>query len=197
VTEFHALSIPMASSILAITNRILGQPSGTRPFDVLLRHHADPRPRPQSADRLLSSLGALATVDSLSAGGNYYGTATASPSSSMAPTSLHREPRVRLLDLAPYARAIARHDLAREAERARSFLVSAQDSGSDAGGSKRVRLTRVSRSAIEGGRREETRVRRERWWGQDVNLKSLLTTGGEAWGACVDGGVAEGDAMEI
>jgi hypothetical protein len=201
-SEFHSLSIPMASSILALTNRILGQ--SCRPFEVLLRHHSDPKPHLQPASRLLSPLAALATTDPLGGAGGYYdlGMATSSPSPlSTAPTALHREPRVQLLDVAPYARAIARHDLAREAERARSYLLSAQGSGSGSdGGPKRVRLTRASRSAVEGGRREETRVRRERWWGKDVNLKGLLRTGGDAWGAFADEereSLAEGDPMEI
>jgi hypothetical protein len=192
----------MASSILALTNRILHQ--SYRPYEVLLRHHSDPEPDPQPASRLLSPLAALATADPVGGTGGYYslGLVTSSPSSSStAPTALHREPRVQLLDVAPYARAIARHDLAREAERARSYLLSTQGSGSGSdGGPKRVRLTRASRSAVEGGRREETRVRRDRWWDKDVNLKDLLRTGGEAWGALADGereSLADGDAMEI
>jgi hypothetical protein len=199
--DFHSLSIPMATSILALTNRILGNTSGSRPF-LLLRHGTNPSPRPQSASQLLAPLGALATADPFSNGGNHYSTnmINSTSSSSLAPTSLHREPRVRLHDVAPYARAIARHDLVRERERA-SRLLSSLGEGAD--GPKRVRLTRASRSAVEGGRREETRVRRDRWWGKDVNLRSLLATGGEAWGVFADGGgteergLAGEDGMEI
>jgi hypothetical protein len=197
----------MASAVLATSNRLLGQPDAPRPFDILLRRHNDPARREPSASRLLAPLAALATAEPLGGGLGYFNLSMAAlpppslPQSATPTAAQHREPRVRLLDVAPYARAVARHDLAREAERARSYLLSTQGSasGSDTG-AKRVRLTRASRSAVEGGRREETRVRRERWWGKDVNLTSLLLTGGASWGIAVDNGqrgIAEEDAMEI
>jgi hypothetical protein len=206
MSDFPALSIPMASAILALGNRDLGQPAAIRPFDVLLRRRVD-SPREQSANQLLAPLAALAAAEPLGGGLGYFTTNMVAlappappPSAAAAPTAaLHRESRVRLLDVAPYARAVARHDLARDAARAREYLLSTQGSasGSDAG-AKRVRLTRASRSAVEGGRREETRVRRERWWGKDVNLKSLLMTGGE-WGGFAgrESRLATEDEMEM
>jgi hypothetical protein len=73
------------------------------------------------------------------------------------------------LDLAPYIRAMARHDLGVERDQA-SLMVSNQ---------KRVRLSRVSRSAAEGGRREEKRS--EKKFGREVNLELIMETGGELW----------------
>jgi hypothetical protein len=90
---------------------------------------------------------------------------------------------VQLLDIAPYVRLIASHDLACETERAKRLLSL---------GEKRIRLTRASRSAMEGGRREETRARRERWWDPSVNLRCLLATGGSWMEACEAGILDDG-----
>jgi hypothetical protein len=79
-----------------------------------------------------------------------------------------REFRVLVEDIAPYVRSIAEHDLVLEAARAQSLS-----------STKRARTSRASRSALEGGRREEKR--RERWFTKDLNLQQVLKTGGTAW----------------
>ncbi|KAI9802719.1 MAG: hypothetical protein M1825_002741 [Sarcosagium campestre] len=79
-------------------------------------------------------------------------------------------------DLAPYVRTVIAHDVALEAERERLCgLLSVN--GSKAG--KRMRTTRASRSAWEGGARESKR--RERWWDAKVNTLHVLATGGAGW----------------
>jgi DNA polymerase III delta prime subunit len=83
-------------------------------------------------------------------------------------SSLDREFRVLVEEIAPYVRSISAYDLALEAERAQT-LVSV----------KRRRTTRASRSALEGGRREEKR--RERWFTKDMNLKQVMETGSAQW----------------
>jgi len=81
------------------------------------------------------------------------------------------------LDLAPYVRSIVAYDQRLEVERLKmSNLLSAGGTGS-----KKARTTRAARSALEGGRRNETR--RERWFDAnlDLNFASVMKTGG-SWG---------------
>jgi hypothetical protein len=93
----------------------------------------------------------------------------------MTASSFDREFSILALDIAPYVRSIAAHDLQIEQQRLKiSNLLSA------GGGTKKMRMTRASRSAIEGGRRETTR--RERWFGKELNLGLVLGTGGKGWG---------------
>ena len=90
-------------------------------------------------------------------------------------SSFDREFRIITTDLAPYVRIIAAYDLQLEAQRLRlSGLLSV-------GGrpTKRIRTTRAARSALEGGRRQNTR--RERWFKKDLNLALVLETGGQGW----------------
>lgn len=96
------------------------------------------------------------------------------PSDTLQLSSFDRAFSIITLDLAPYARSIARHDLMVERDKA-ALLSSSQ---------KRVRLSRVSRSAADGGRREETRQQRK--LPGSVNLKAVVETGGKRWesGGC-------------
>jgi hypothetical protein len=78
-------------------------------------------------------------------------------------------------DLAPYVRSIVAYDRHLEEERLKlSGLLSA-------GGSKRIRTTRAARSALEGGKRDETR--RERWFNMtlELNYTLVMETAG-CWG---------------
>ncbi|KAI9759488.1 MAG: hypothetical protein M4579_002328 [Chaenotheca gracillima] len=85
------------------------------------------------------------------------------------PTSLISE------DLAPYVRTIVKHDLFLEEQRRQlSNLLSEGGRGG-----KKLRTTRASRSALEGGNRSSTR--RERWFEGDLDVESVLHTGGEGW----------------
>lgn len=78
-------------------------------------------------------------------------------------------------DLAPYVRSIVAYDLRLEQKRLRlSSLLS--EGGRDG---KRIRTTRASRAALEGGSKAHTR--RERWLPNGTNPALVLRTGGECW----------------
>ncbi|KAF2806263.1 uncharacterized protein BDZ99DRAFT_449009 [Mytilinidion resinicola] len=97
----------------------------------------------------------------------------AAPSSLIA-SSFDREFRVIVEDLAPYARSIVKHEQKLEIERVRmSNLLS------EGGRAKRQRTSRASRSALEGGKREEKR--RERWFTKELNMDLVMATGGKGW----------------
>ncbi|KAI1978602.1 hypothetical protein LOZ51_004483 [Ophidiomyces ophidiicola] len=72
-------------------------------------------------------------------------------------------------DIAPYIRFIATLDL--RAEQQRSNLAS-----QFANGPKRMRTTRASRAALEGGP-----IKREKWFSSKVNALQVLATGGSSW----------------
>ena len=78
-------------------------------------------------------------------------------------------------DAAPYVRSIVAFDLALEEQRIQQSGLLSQ------GGriTKKARLTRASRSALEGGKREATR--RERWFSKSLNTALVLRTGGHDW----------------
>ena len=78
-------------------------------------------------------------------------------------------------DAAPYVRSIVAFDLALEEQRLRLSNLLSQG-GRNA---KKARLTRASRSALEGGKRETTR--RERWFTKSLNASLVLRTGGRDW----------------
>jgi hypothetical protein len=78
-------------------------------------------------------------------------------------------------DLAPYARSIVSYDLRLEEQRRQlsSLLSHPLNDG------KRVRTTRASRAALEGGNKANTR--RERWFPNNTNFGAVLRSGGEGW----------------
>ncbi|KAL8712110.1 MAG: hypothetical protein Q9220_003544 [cf. Caloplaca sp. 1 TL-2023] len=77
-------------------------------------------------------------------------------------------------DIAPYVRAIVSYDLRLEEQRKRLDTVS---HGGRSG--KRVRTTRASRAALEGGSKANTR--RERWFPANTDFRSVLRTGESGW----------------
>lgn len=78
-------------------------------------------------------------------------------------------------DLAPYIRAIMAFDL--RLERYRLQLSGVLSHGNDE--TKRIRTTRASRAALEGGSKSDTR--RERWFPMDANPGLIQSTGGQGW----------------
>jgi len=78
-------------------------------------------------------------------------------------------------DLAPYVRSIVSYDLRLEKERLRLSNLLSQG-GRDG---KRLRTTRASRAALEGG--SKAHIRRERWLPTEANATLVLRTGGRGW----------------
>ncbi|KAL6234582.1 hypothetical protein BDW75DRAFT_231048 [Aspergillus navahoensis] len=78
-------------------------------------------------------------------------------------------------DLTPYVRSIVAFDLRLENYRRElSGLLSG-----NAKGTKRMRTTRASRAALEGGSKAETR--KERWFSPAMNAQRILATGNREW----------------
>ena len=78
-------------------------------------------------------------------------------------------------DLAPYIRAIVAFDLRLEQYRLNlSGLLSP-----GAGSKRKMRKTRASRAALEGG--DKANTRKERWFPPDTNPSRILATGNKEW----------------
>lgn len=88
--------------------------------------------------------------------------------------------RVITMDLAPYVRSIVQYDQALEEQRERLGLMDT-DGGRRA---KRARTTRAARSALEGSQRSTTR--KDRWFTKELDMWSVLATGGKDWPRFVD-----------
>ena len=82
-----------------------------------------------------------------------------------------------VLDIAPWVRSIVSYDHHLMLERKR--LSSLLSEGGGGAKRKRMRNTRAAYSALEGGERRSTR--RERYFGDLVNMNLVLGTGLEAW----------------
>lgn len=78
-------------------------------------------------------------------------------------------------EVAPYVRSIVSYDMRLEEQRLR--LNSLLSEGARNG--KRIRTTRASRAALEGGSKANTR--RERWFSERTNFPLVLQTGGSGW----------------
>ncbi|OJD18262.1 hypothetical protein AJ78_01701 [Emergomyces pasteurianus Ep9510] len=78
-------------------------------------------------------------------------------------------------DLAPYIRAIVAFDLRLEQQR----LVLSGSISHNTKSSKRIRTTRASRAALEGG--DKASIRKDRWFTGKLNSRSVLATGGLEW----------------
>ncbi|PGH32808.1 hypothetical protein GX50_04409 [[Emmonsia] crescens] len=78
-------------------------------------------------------------------------------------------------DLAPYIRAIVSFDLRLEQHRQALSGPISHDPKSN----KRIRTTRASRAALEGG--DKASIRKERWFSGKLNSRSVLATGGPEW----------------
>ena len=86
-----------------------------------------------------------------------------------------------MVDVAPYIRSITAYDLRLEDQRRRldDVLSSSQVGVGDARNAKRMRTTRASRAALEGGAKATTR--RERWFPNGLNFSAVSRTGGKTW----------------
>ncbi|KAI3395510.1 hypothetical protein diail_1226 [Diaporthe ilicicola] len=89
-----------------------------------------------------------------------------------------------VVDVAPYVRSIVAYDNELQKQRLRmSNLLSK-------GGTKRMRNTRASHAALEGGSRTHTRP--ERWFKADLNGVFVMRTAGEGWAKALKEIMAEG-----
>lgn len=87
-------------------------------------------------------------------------------------------------DVAPYVRGIVTYDNELQKQRLKmSNLLSK-------GGTKRMRNTRASHAALEGGSRTHTRA--ERWFKADLNGALVMRTAGEGWADALREIMAEG-----
>jgi hypothetical protein len=77
-------------------------------------------------------------------------------------------------DIAPYARAIVAFELRLEQYRRELSNVDHQSRSG-----KKLRTTRASRAALEGGNKAS--IRKERWFPRETNLNLILATGGPDW----------------
>ncbi|KAI7779486.1 hypothetical protein LA080_000769 [Diaporthe eres] len=88
-------------------------------------------------------------------------------------------------DVAPYVRGIVAYD--NELQKQRLKMSNLLSKG---GGTKRMRNTRVSHAALEGGSRTHTRP--ERWFKADLNGVLVMRTAGEGWTDALKDLMAEG-----
>ena len=103
------------------------------------------------------------------------------PSPTYPISSLTATESVLAIDFAPYIRSIMAYDLRLEDQRRRlDDLPSISYSGvGDTKNAKKVRTTRASRAALEGGTKATTR--RERWFPSALNFSAVAKTGGKTW----------------
>lgn len=92
----------------------------------------------------------------------------------LAPSSFDRPLSLVTLDLAPYVRSIVAYEQVLETQRIRLGNLL-----SEGGRAKRVRMTRASRTAMEGG--ERGTKRRERWFCKDLSFELVMGTAGRSW----------------
>ena len=78
-------------------------------------------------------------------------------------------------DLAPYVRSIVSYDLRLEDQRCQLSSLLSQPGKNG----KKIRTTRASRAALEGGSKAHTR--RERWFPNHTDFGAVLETGGTEW----------------
>lgn len=78
-------------------------------------------------------------------------------------------------DLVPYVRSIVSYDIRLENQR-NQLNLSLNQGGRNG---KRIRTTRASRAALEGGKKQHTR--RERWFPSNTDLARIIDSGGKGW----------------
>jgi hypothetical protein len=153
--EYSDLSLQLAASVLTLNLSAYSLPKPDL-FNTLLQTHK-PSPYSQLNRTHFTCLDAIYDDSS---------------DSKVTQCSLDREFSIIVKDIAPYVRAIASHDHEIEQQNVRLALALS------GGGKRKIRMSRASRSAIEGGRREDRR--RERWF-PNVNLLQIGETGSSEW----------------
>lgn len=93
-------------------------------------------------------------------------------------------------DVAPYVRGIVAYDNELQKQRLKMSNLLSKGGGGGGSGAKRMRNTRASHAALEGGSR--THTRRERYFKADLNGVLVMRTAGEGWVEAVREVMAEG-----
>ena len=108
-------------------------------------------------------------------------------------SSLTSPDSVLAVDLAPFIRSITAYDLRLENQRRTldDLLNTARSGAGDTRNAKRMRTTRASRAALEGGAKATTR--RERWFATALNFSAVARTGGKTWGEVAFGRLQAAD----
>ena len=94
-------------------------------------------------------------------------------------------------DIAPYVRSIVYSDMKLEEHRLQLNLLLAQNGRNG----KRMRTTRASHAALEGG--SKARTRRERWFPVDSDFTLILQTGGDGWQELASKRTLENQEMDL
>ena len=163
-TDETGMSTSLAVAIRVLARRLTPQYTPLKPSDVtrhllaLLEEHQAPPPTTiTSVQRALLPLTPVNVMSSLTV-----------PVSTL------------VADVAPYVRSITSYDLRLEEQRRKlDDLLSIQIGAGDARNAKRVRTTRASRAALEGGAKATTR--RERWFPNTLDFMAVSETGGKTW----------------
>ncbi|POS70992.1 hypothetical protein DHEL01_v210613 [Diaporthe helianthi] len=182
-TTFDPLATALPISLKILARRDLGASYPSPRLDALdaatltskIRQHASQpsTPRGLTRDDLNLAFDPLATSEKAS-------TASSSLEASVFDHTL--APIVE--DVAPYVRGIVAYENELQKQRLNmSNLLSK-------GGTKRMRNTRASHAALEGGSRTHTRP--ERWFKADLNKVLVMRTAGEGWTDAVKGVTAGG-----
>ncbi|KAK1751279.1 ATPase family AAA domain-containing protein 5 [Echria macrotheca] len=185
VTYFHgspetftsAIRSLAKASLRADTEDLSGEPSPElQPLDenkairCIQKTFSDPVPGTNVISRLdfSSAFDAIAVPDTPQVGSG----------SSLDPSVFDRTFKMIAVEVAPYVRGIVSYESELQKQRQKlSSLVS--EGGRAARGTKRMRTTRASLSALEGGSRSTTRG--QKWFKADLNPYLVMKTGGEGW----------------
>ncbi|KAJ9319134.1 hypothetical protein DTO271D3_722 [Paecilomyces variotii] len=165
--DYTWLSTSIGSTLDVLTRRIYyGASSDSEDLTArkVLKKTGQVRPPCRSRPELLAAFEPIMRADNV----------FPAPTGRLAP-SFENGTAIIYEDLAPYVRGIVAFDLRLERYRLKlSGLLSQGGSGA-----KRMRKTRASRAALEGG--DKANTRKERWFPADVQPSRILATGNEEW----------------
>lgn len=131
-----------------------------------IRQHETEPPNALTRDDFSSAFDALAICDKAN-----------TPSAHLGASVLDGTLRSIAIDVAPYVRSIVAFE--KELQKQRQKLSSLLSQGG-----KRMRKTRASHAALEGGSRSTTR--RDKWFDANLNGYLVMRTAGEGWAAAIE-----------
>ncbi|KAL2826610.1 hypothetical protein BDW59DRAFT_160801 [Aspergillus cavernicola] len=168
VPDYTALTLEIGSTFEILLGSAFRQPREVSAETMLATNILNAGPRPSAVHRqgieLSEALVPVMKPD-----------CAISPPNGRAELSFEHGPRSIAEDISPYIRSIVAFDLRLEQYR----LGLGRLLSGNGRGTKRVRTTRASRAALEGGSKAETR--KERWFSPAVNVPQILATGKTEW----------------